>query len=70
MDRVRSVMVQLPERQHAALVLREVEGLAYEQIAAILQARPAAVRLLVHRARESVRQMLLRQWPDSFGPDR
>jgi len=70
MDRVRVAISELPERQHAALVLREMEGLAYDQIAVILQARPAAVRLLVHRAREALRQTLLRQWPDAFGSDR
>ena len=69
-ERVRLAVAELPERQQAALVLRELEGLEYERIAAILETRPAAARVLVHRARESVRQILLRRWPDSFGPDR
>lgn len=70
MSRVRVAMSQLPARQHAALVLREMEGLNYDQVAVILKTRPANARVLVHRARESVRQTLLRQWPDSFGPER
>jgi RNA polymerase sigma-70 factor (ECF subfamily) len=61
--RIRQAIAQLPQRQQAALVLREIEGLAYEDIAAILDVRAAAVRLLVHRARESVRETVLRRWP-------
>jgi RNA polymerase sigma-70 factor, ECF subfamily len=62
-DRVREAIARLPERQQAALVLREMEGLAYEEVAAILDVRAGAARLLVHRAREAVRQTVLRQWP-------
>lgn len=68
--RVRTAMTGLPARQQAALILREMEGMAYEEVAAILGTRSATARLLVHRARESLRQTLLRQSPDSFGPDR
>ena len=69
MDRVRIAISQLPDRQRAALVLREMEGLAYDQIAVIVRTRPAAVRVLVHRARSAVRRTLLRRWPDTFGSD-
>jgi DNA-directed RNA polymerase specialized sigma24 family protein len=48
-------------------VLREVEGLEYDAIAAVLEMRPGAVRVLVHRARETLRCTLLRRWPDTFG---
>jgi len=40
---------------------QEVEGLDYGAIAAILELRPAAVRLLVHRAREATRRTLLKK---------
>ncbi len=65
-ERIRLAMRELPEKQYAALVLRELEGLAYEQIAAILRTRVAAARLLVHRAREGVRRILLERWPETF----
>jgi RNA polymerase sigma-70 factor (ECF subfamily) len=68
MQRVRMAMRELPDRQQAAIILRDLEGLAYERIAEVLEVSPAAARLLVHRAREAVRQILLRRWPDSFGP--
>lgn len=67
---VRTAMSGLAARQQAALILREMEGLSYEEVAAILGTRSATARLLVHRARENLRQTLLRQSPDSFGPDR
>jgi len=65
--RVRLVMKQLPARLLAAVVLKEIEGLGYDQIGAILERRPAAVRVMVHRAREKVRRELLRRWPEAFG---
>lgn len=66
-QRVRDVISELPEPLRVALVLRELEGLNYKQIAAIVQARPVTLRLRVYRARETVRNTLLRRWPDSFG---
>jgi RNA polymerase sigma-70 factor (ECF subfamily) len=65
-DRVRLALTDLPERQQAALVLRDMEGLPYEQIAVIMETRAGAARILVHRGRETLRQTLLRRWPDSF----
>jgi RNA polymerase sigma-70 factor (ECF subfamily) len=67
LDRVQLVLRELPDRQSAALILREMEGLEYEAVAEILEVRPAAARLLVHRAREAMRLRLLERWPDTFG---
>jgi RNA polymerase sigma-70 factor (ECF subfamily) len=66
-QRIRAVMSELSENQSAALVLREIEGLDYDTVAAILEMRPGAVRVLVHRARETLRRTLLQRWPDTFG---
>lgn len=62
-------MSQLPEKLRVAMLLRDQEGLEYEAIAAVTQIRTAAARLRVHRAREAVRGILLKRWPDSFGTD-
>lgn len=67
-QRVRLAIRQLPDRQQAAIVLRDIEGLSFEQAAAILEVSPTSVRVLVHRARESIRRILLARWPDTFGP--
>jgi RNA polymerase sigma factor (sigma-70 family) len=45
----------LPERQRDAIVLREIEGRSYEQIADELGVTGGAVRQLLNRARQSVR---------------
>jgi RNA polymerase sigma-70 factor, ECF subfamily len=66
-ERLRVVMQELPDRQRAALVLREIEGLDYEAIATILEMRAAGVRVLVHRGREAMRRKLIERWPDTFG---
>jgi RNA polymerase sigma-70 factor (ECF subfamily) len=48
----------VPERQRRALVLREWQGLSYEEIAAELGVSIAAVETLLFRARRSVAQQL------------
>ncbi len=56
--RFRSVVAEmgaLPERQRRALVLRELEGRSYEEIAATLGVSGAGVRQLLNRARNAMR---------------
>jgi RNA polymerase sigma factor (sigma-70 family) len=56
--RFRSVvatLASLPERQRRALVLRELEGRSYEEIAEALGVTGAGVRQLLNRARNAVR---------------
>lgn len=45
----------LPERQRNAVLLREVDGLTYEEIALALGVGDGAVRQLLHRARATLR---------------
>jgi RNA polymerase sigma-70 factor (ECF subfamily) len=65
-ERLRQAMADLPARQRTAVVLRDMEQLEYDKIAAILTTRPSAARILVHRGREGVRRILLKRWPESF----
>jgi RNA polymerase sigma factor (sigma-70 family) len=53
-----SALRALPVRQRRALVMRELEGRTYEEIAAQLGASHGAVRQLLNRARCSVRERL------------
>jgi RNA polymerase sigma factor (sigma-70 family) len=48
---------QLPERQRGALVMRELSGLDYDEIAAALGTTPAVARQTLYEARLSLRQM-------------
>ena len=50
-DEVRQASLRLPERQRAALELREGKGLSYEQIAAELGTSAGSVAQLLERAR-------------------
>lgn len=46
---------QLPVRERAALVLRDLEGLTSEEVARILGSRPGTVRAQIASAREKIR---------------
>lgn len=48
---------QLPERQRGALVMRELGGLSFEEIATAFETTPATARQTVYEARLSLRQM-------------
>jgi RNA polymerase sigma-70 factor, ECF subfamily len=47
-------VASLPPEQRAALVLRDFEGLSYEQVADALEVSAAAVKGRIHRARLTV----------------
>ncbi|MGH9413569.1 MAG: RNA polymerase sigma factor [Terriglobales bacterium] len=57
---LQAVLRQVPEPFHAALVLREVEGFSYDEIAEILQVRVGTVKSRLMRGREMLRQQWLR----------
>jgi RNA polymerase sigma-70 factor (ECF subfamily) len=51
-------MERLPEDLRAAITLREIEGMSYEDIAAIMQCPIGTVRSRIFRAREAIAQQL------------
>lgn len=57
----------LPERSARALVLREVEGVGYKEIAADLGVRVPHAHLIVHRARRRLGQEIVRSLAESMG---
>ncbi|SFR00576.1 RNA polymerase sigma factor [Desulfoscipio geothermicus] len=54
---VRLVLEQLPVDYRAVIILREVEGLTFEEIGAILGKSPAAARVTLFRARQKFYQL-------------
>ena len=56
--RVRECVRQLPDEFRAAVVLRDMESLSYEEIAAALQLPPGTVRSRIHRGRLLLQEML------------
>jgi len=55
---VRAAIAALPEQQRMALVLAKYHDLPYEEIAKVLGSSEKAVKSLVHRARENLRESL------------
>lgn len=55
---IEAALLQLPERQRAALLLRTQEGLAYDEIAEALGVSLASVKSLIHRARDGLSRLL------------
>jgi len=58
LDALVGAMLSLPARQRQALVMRELEGRSYDEIATRLGASNGAVRQLLSRARTSIRERL------------
>ncbi|MFZ2541021.1 MAG: RNA polymerase sigma factor RpoE [Gallionella sp.] len=57
-DVVQTSLQQLPEDLRNALTLREIEGLSYEEIAAVMNCPIGTVRSRIFRAREAVAENL------------
>jgi len=58
-ERVREAIDSLPRRQRMAILLQRFEGQSYEEIADVLALTVSATKSLLHRARESLRALLM-----------
>lgn len=59
-------LAQLPDEQRIVVVLRDIEGFAYEEIAEIVGATQGTVRSRIHYGRLKLRELLR---PYVFSPD-
>lgn len=57
-ETVREAMMALPDELQNAIVLRELEGMSYEEIAGIMDCPIGTVRSRIFRAREAIAQRL------------
>jgi RNA polymerase sigma-70 factor (ECF subfamily) len=55
---VNEAMEALPEDLKTAIVLREIEGLSYEEIASVMDCPIGTVRSRIFRAREAIAERL------------
>lgn len=63
---IAKAVVELPEAQRIAFVLREYHDLDYSEIATAVEADVGTVKSRLSRARAAVRDTLLRTMPDVF----
>lgn len=71
-DVVRAAVDQLPDRQRLAVLLKSFENASYVDIAEIMDLTPQAVKSLLSRARNNLKELLspyVRQGTDTSGPD-
>ena len=54
-DVVAAAIAALPERQRLAITMRDVHGFSSDEVCEVLELTPANQRVLLHRARASVR---------------
>ncbi len=57
--RVRRAISRLPERQRAALILKQYQDMSYQQIADSMDTTVNSVQMLLHRAMQALRKDLL-----------
>ena len=58
LDSIQQALQKLPEKLRAAIVLREIEALSYEEIAEVLHTSTGTVKSRISRARERLRHLL------------
>jgi RNA polymerase sigma-70 factor (ECF subfamily) len=58
---LRQALLRLPLALREAFLLKHDAGYTYEEVAELTQASPSAVKMRVHRARESLRAFLMEQ---------
>jgi RNA polymerase sigma-70 factor (ECF subfamily) len=60
-EALQSALQRLPGKLRAAIVMREIEGLSYEEISETLQISVGTVKSRISRARRELRQILLKK---------
>ena len=67
--RVRRCIELLPDNYRTVLILRDIEELATEEVASLLDVTPSNVKVRLHRARQALKVLLERDTNSScFGP--
>ncbi len=69
-DVVRMAMDALSDRQRLAVLLNKFEGMSYADIANTMELSPQAIKSLLSRARENLRQMLEPYFEDGTLPQK
>lgn len=65
LDRLKTLIAQLPDHQRMVIHLRDIEGLSYQEIESVLEMPMTQVKINLFRARQKVREALLKT--ESYG---
>lgn len=65
-EELQKALAGLPQRQQEVIVLRHLQGMAYDRIAEVLDISPATARVHARAGREKLRSLLLQRDPDRF----
>jgi RNA polymerase sigma-70 factor (ECF subfamily) len=57
-DQLERSLAKLPVKQRIAIVLRDIEGLPYEEISVLLEISPGTVKSRIARGREELKRRL------------
>lgn len=63
-ERVQKAMEKLSEDQRATLILREIEGLSYHEIAEVMECSLGTVMSRIHYGRKRLRELLKDEWKE------
>ena len=66
---VQQAIMELPEDLRAAVLLRDIEGLSYDEVASVLGVPQGTAKSRVHRAREMLKRSLERVLGKEFVAD-
>ncbi len=66
-DHVQECLVDMNPEFRTAVLLADVEGMAYEEIAVVMETSVGTVRSRIHRGRKQLRRMLLSRHPQVYG---
>lgn len=60
-EKIKEIILQLPEQMKTIMQLRDIEGYDYEEIAGILGMNENALRVSLSRARKKVREIMIKR---------
>ena len=66
-DTVQAGLMSMTAEFRTAVLLADVEGLAYEEVADIMRTSVGTVRSRIHRGRKQLRAFLLKHAPQTYG---
>ena len=66
-EHVQNALMTMTADFRTAVLLADVEGMAYEEIAEIMKTSVGTVRSRIHRGRKQLRASLLKRCPETYG---